>query len=128
VIERTEERFARRLPTGTDAWLTGGSLLVLLVIALGPRMVQQSFAGMFRDFGAAQDLPSLTRFALSIWFGPAVALPGALASIRSLFAPRRSWPLAAIIISVTLFFLGLALLLIGLYLPIFAIADKIKAE
>jgi type II secretory pathway component PulF len=110
--------------TGLD-WVAlavaGFAILGLLAFPVG------RFAAMFRDFDAA--LPPLTRFVLLPWSRVVMALPAVAClalGFRARHRPsaRRTWFAVAFVVG----FLAAVLCLIAMYLPIFAIAEAIKAE
>ncbi len=101
-------------------------LLALSLVAF-PLAVTPAFAAMFRDFGGP--LPWLTRLVLRPWLAPALALapagllalglgPRAAASIGQ----RRALVVAAFVLGLG----AVALCLLALYAPIFALAGAIK--
>jgi hypothetical protein len=92
-------------------------------------VVGRSFAAVFRDFGDAERLPALTRLAISGWFPIALGLvvgTGVTLGVRqaSDLGRRRAWIVGAFVVGAA----GFALCLVGVYLPIFALAGAIKAE
>jgi type II secretory pathway component PulF len=120
------ERAAPPSFTGLDwvalaaaAWAVAG----LLAFPVG------HFETMFRDFGALDTLPLPTRFVLWPWSRGVLALPAFAAvalGFRARRGPsrRRTW----FVVAVALGLVGAALCLVSMYLPIFALADAIKAE
>ena len=89
----------------------------------------RSFASMFHDFGTGDHLPALTKLAISWWFPAtlgALVLGGVVMGVRqpAPIQQRRAWIVGAFVLGG----IGLAVCLIGMYLPIFAVADAIKAE
>ena len=105
--------------------MAGFNLLGLLLFPIAGR----SFAGMFEDLGSRANLPLLTRLATSTWFPLALALPVAASLVIGLQARRplprrRAWVVGAFVLG------GLAfgLCVVGMYLPIFAIAGALKME
>ena len=96
------------------------------------RLVTFSLAdwrGMFRDFGSVEDLPLLTRTVLLPWSTLVLATPGVASiamavRVRRRHAQRRRWIVAAVVSA----FIGLAVFIAAIYLPIFTLADKIRAE
>jgi hypothetical protein len=96
--------------------------IVVLVVGIAP-----AFAGMYADFGAADALPALTRFVLSPAAAALGLVPSALAG-----AGLRARPIAVrrgfVVVG---FLVGLAMLglcLVGLYMPIFAVTDAVRAS
>jgi hypothetical protein len=86
-----------------------------------------NFAAMFEDFGSLSELPLLTRLATTTWFPLLLAatVAGMLGVGFGRRAPaRRYWLLGAVVLGAA----GFALCLVGVYLPIFAIAGAIKAD
>jgi hypothetical protein len=84
---------------------------------------------MFRDFGSAERLPALTKLAISVWFPVVlglIVLTGVLVGVRRALplARRRAFIVAAFLLGGG----GFALCLLGAYLPIFALAEAVKAE
>ena len=98
----------------------------MLVIA--PMPLQPHFAAMFRDFGEPARIPFLTRFALSGWFGPALALPTMVALARLFLTRRRIWGQVAIVAAGFTLIAGVALLQLAMYLPIFRLAGQVNGE
>jgi hypothetical protein len=100
-------------------------ILGLLVFPLAGR----TYAGMFEDFGAGASLPLLTRLAISVWFPPTLSVPASaslalgLAASRPLMK-RRLWVVGAFVLG----WGALGVCVVGLYLPIFVLADAIRAE
>ncbi len=88
-----------------------------------------TFSGMFTDVGASKDLPLLTRLATSAWFPLLLVLPVVACLVMGLrrktpLAVRRAWIVGAFALGCVSF----ALCLVGMYLPVFAIANAIRAE
>ena len=89
----------------------------------------RSFAGMFEDMGSRATLPLLTRLATSAWFPLVLALPVAAFLVfgRQACRPlqrRRAWVVGAFVLGGFAF----GLCLVGVYLPVFAVAGAVKAE
>jgi hypothetical protein len=109
-------------------WIgTAVTLLAALGLLYFP-IAGRTFAGMFADFGGARPLPTLTALAISWWFPLALGLAtggGVALGLRraSTLGRRRAWIVGAFLFAG----LGLTLCLIGAYLPVFELADKIKA-
>jgi len=107
------------------ALVTGGSVFGLV----GFPLVGSTYVGMYEDFGASASLPLLTRLVISGWFPPLLAATAAAPLALGLrpsrpLAQRRLWVVGA-------FLLGwgaLGLCVVGLYLPIFALAGAVGAE
>jgi hypothetical protein len=103
--------------------VTGSTIAGLMLFPVG------SFRTVFHDLGSPQDLPLLTRIALFPGFPLILALP-ALVSFalglrpRHRLSQRRMWIVAAF----SLGCLGSALCVVAMYLPIFTLAGKIKAD
>jgi MFS family permease len=92
-------------------------------------VVGRSFASMFRDFGDANELPALTRLAISGWFPAALGITavvglGAGTRRSARLSRRRAFIVAAFIVGCV----GIGLCLVGVYLPIFSIAGKVTAD
>lgn len=109
---------------GIAVALTG---LLATVLFAFPYLVGRHFRLMFDDFGTAS-LPALTNLALSTWFpsvlGAVTAIGPAVAGIPSIsLARRRRVVVAAFVFGCAAF----AMCLVGMYLPIFDLADNIKA-
>jgi hypothetical protein len=88
-----------------------------------------TFSGMFKDVGAGKDLPLLTKLATSAWFPLLLVLPivACLAlglRRKSPLVVRRAWIVGAFALGCVSF----ALCLVGMYLPVFAIANAVRAE
>ena len=84
---------------------------------------------MFHDLGSADDLPLLTRIVLFPGASVALATPALIAFVvaflgRQPLARRRTWIVAAFGLGL----LGMALCLVAMYLPIFSLAGRIKAD
>jgi hypothetical protein len=99
-----------------------------LVLAMFP-LAGEAFAVMLKDFGSADDLPVLTRLATSTWFPMALAFPVIAALLtgvrgRGPIARRRAWIVAAFVLGCA----GFAVCLVGVYLPVFALAGAVGAE
>jgi hypothetical protein len=107
-------------------WIGLGVACLLIV-----RLLAFAFGGwrtMFRDFGSLDELPWLTRIILGWWAPPALALPAIAALVmfyrrRRQQAERRRWLLAAVVLS----FVGLAVCIVAIYLPVFSLAGKLEA-
>ena len=90
-------------------------------------LVGRAFAVMYADFGATEALPVATRLALAPWCPPLLAaatvlvLAGGLRPSASI-GQRRAWIVGAFVFSL----LGFALCLVGLYLPLFALAGSVE--
>jgi len=121
------EPAASRQPFTALDWIgtvvAGCSIAAMVLFPVG------SFGAMFRDLGAREELPLLTRMALSPWFRVAFALPAVAAIALGLRAPRpmaqrRAWIAVAFVLGGV----GLGLCVVAMYLPIFEIAGKIKAD
>jgi type II secretory pathway component PulF len=123
-----------RCPAMRDARLTTLDVIAVLLTGLVsatlvafPHVVAPRYREMFADFGAAP-LPALTRLVLSTWFptalGAATATGPILGCIPAIpLTFRRIALVAAFVLGLASF----AVCLVGLYLPIFALADSIKA-
>jgi hypothetical protein len=88
-----------------------------------------TFSAMFEDGGAGKDLPFLTKLATSAWFPLLLVLPVVACLVMGLrrknsLAVRRAWIVGAFALGCVSF----ALCLVGLYLPVFAIANWMRAE
>jgi len=88
-----------------------------------------SFRRMFDDFGARDAMPLATRFVL--WPGarivlaaPAVISVGLGLRARHLRSRRRTWFVVALVLGL----IGAGVCLVSMYLPIFTLADAIKAD
>lgn len=88
----------------------------------------RSFDAMFRDFGAREQLPLLTRLALTPWFPELLSLPAVVALVIGL---RGSAPLKrrrlAVVTAFCLGVIGLGVCLAGVYEPIFDVAGKVRS-
>jgi hypothetical protein len=106
----------------TGALLAGFGVLGLL----GFPLVGRTYAGMFEDFGAHAALPRLTRLATSVWFPCVLSLP-AIASLMLGFRRRPIAQRRLCVVGATVLGWGaLALCVVGLYLPIFALAGAVR--
>jgi hypothetical protein len=118
------ERMAREPLTTLDsigAALAGFTSLGLLAFPIAGR----SFATMFEDFGSRVQLPLLTRLATSIWFPPTLGVLVAAWVVAGIvgrlpMSQRRGCIVGAFIGGCV----GIALCLIGAYLPIFELAQR----
>ncbi len=86
-----------------------------------------AFAGIFRDLGGEEHLPTLTTLAVSLWFPPLLGLVVALATARGVrgalpLTQRRLWVLGAMV------FAGVSIgaCVIGVYMPMFMLSGNIK--
>ncbi len=100
--------------------------LLLLAVGATPVSVSATFLELFESFGEVEELPALTRLALSPWYGLLAPLPALILLIWGV-AGRGGLPgrRASIVAS---FCLGLAILavyLLGAYSPIFEVADAV---
>jgi hypothetical protein len=106
--------------------LTGLGVAALVALSL---VVAPAFATMFADFANVR-LPPLTELALHPWAPPTMGSLSALPTVVAL-AMRHPDTLVVRRWLVVLGFFAvagtLALMLYGLYAPIFQLADKIKA-
>ena len=106
------------------ASVAGFPALGLLLFPLAGR----AFASMFRDMGSPDRLPTLTRLAVSGWFPPLLGLLVVTAGANCLrdalpLPTRRAFIIGAFLLGAV----GLGLCLLGAYLPIFSIANAVKA-
>lgn len=106
-----------------------GTLVAGATIASLGVLPLAGFGGIFRDLGSTADLPLLTRMALMPGFTLVLALPAAASlalafRARSRLSQRRTWIVAAFILGC----LGHGICAVAMYLPIFTIAGKIKAD
>jgi hypothetical protein len=105
--------------------VAGSTGLGLLLFPFASR----TFASMFRDFGPAANLPALTRLVISGWFPMLlglVVIAGVVAGVRRAgsLSKRRAVLVGAFVLGGVSF----GVCLVGLYLPIFAIANAVKAD
>jgi hypothetical protein len=108
---------------GIAVFLTG---LVAAGLFAFPFAVGRHFGAMFADFGSAP-LPPLTGLAVSVWFpcalGAMVAGGPVLACIPAVpLAYRRRVLVAAFVLGCV----SVGVCVVGVYLPLFELADKIK--
>lgn len=115
-----------------DASLSAGDWIgfVLAAVAVGGLLVfpffTRPFEAMFMDFGAADQLPGLTKLALKPWFGPSLAvLPAAALGAALVSSFRRPWRRVAIVASFVTASLLLAACVAALYLPIVEVSGAI---
>jgi hypothetical protein len=98
----------------------------ILATSVTPLMVSRPFMEMFSEFGSVSELPALTRFSLSPWYGvltplpPLALLAWGIAGRGGIFQ-RRIVVVAAFVLA--LFVLGVYLC--GAYAPILEIAEAI---
>jgi hypothetical protein len=105
--------------------VAGFSAFGLLLFPLAGR----TFASMFRDVGSANHLPALTRLVISGWLPVILGLlvvSGVVAGVRAAtpLSRRRAFIVGAFVLGGV----GFGVCLVGLYLPIFAIADAVKSD
>jgi hypothetical protein len=122
VIEPSEERLQSLDIAGIVTSALGAIGLFLFPLASAP------FAGMFKDFGNVE-LPLLTRVALTTWFPISLGCLAAACAflgvrMRSSLPRRRALILVAVLSAAG----GMIACVIGMYLPIFALAGSIKAD
>jgi hypothetical protein len=101
------------------------ALLAAVLVAF-PFVVAPHYEAMFRDFGASP-LPPLTRLVLSaripIGLGATTATSAVLGCVPAIpRGVRRGVIVGAFVIGCA----GIAVCLVGLYLPIFRLADSIQ--
>ena len=105
--------------------VAGFSAVGLLLFPVAGR----SFGSMFRDLGSGSHLPTLTTLAISGWFP---MLLGLLVGTGVVVGVRPTVPLARrrilIVGAFVLGGIGFGLCLVGVYLPIFAIAGAVRAD
>lgn len=92
-----------------------------------PLVVTPAFAELFANFGSDSNVPAITRLVMAWWLPPALALvPAALViaaiSGQRALARRRLLGVAAFLCGAA----GVALYLVGMYAPIFAIAGAVR--
>lgn len=135
-VGRKNGEHARRMPPPSPRsvqftaleWV-GTTIASLGAVALlAFPLAAMSFARMFEDLGSRERMPGLTKLATSIWFP--LVLAGAVivmlaVGLRSRVERRRH---ALLIGALVLGVASLTLCVVGLYLPIFAIAGKISAD
>lgn len=93
---------------------------LVMVLAVAPR-----FSAMFSDFGS--ELPVFTALYLKPWFPPLLALaPMAIAGAGVVGGAPRA--LRAVLMAMAIFLTVTlpAVFLVGMYLPIFSLADAVK--
>jgi hypothetical protein len=103
--------------------VAGATILSLMVLPLA------GFGQMFRDLGGAETLPLLTRLALLPGFTLVLALPAVASFVSGLrsrrgLSRRRMW----IVVAFGLGCLGHGICAVAMYVPIFSLSDKIKAD
>jgi len=104
------------------------ALAMLATCALS--LAADAFAGMYRDMGATS-LPLLTRLALRPWLGPVFAAAPAALVILAIWKNRRlslGLRRALVVVAFCLALAAGAIVLYGLYLPIFELAGAVRAE
>lgn len=109
---------------------------IALVLAVGltaglelfPFLVAPRYAAMFDAFGAGP-LPALTQLSLSRWF-PIVLALAPLAGIGAALVERQTIGRRRALIVVSFFasLVALGICVVGLYLPLFALAGDIAAD
>ena len=113
--------------TSLDWGLLAVALLAIGLLVIVPLLLQPHWLQMFRDFGSDAALPPFTRFALSPWFGPTLALPGFVALVGALCVRRRGWVVATLVACSLASAAGLTSFFVAMYLPIFRLAEQIKS-
>ena len=106
-----------------------GTLATGLTIAGLMAFPAASFRTIFHDLSSPDDLPLLTRMALYPWFSVVLAAPALVAFAFGL-QPRRRLSLRRKCIAgaFLLACLGSAVCVVAMYLPVFTITGKIKAD
>jgi hypothetical protein len=101
--------------------------LLIIAIASAPFSVSVVFLEMFESFGGTlEELPLVTRLALSPWYGLLSPLPSLSVLVWGLFSHAPLvWRRAAIVASFCLGLMILGFYLFGAYAPIFEIADTV---
>lgn len=112
---------------GRVEWILAAlAALLALVICATPVTVSVSFIEMFREFGSIDELPFVTRAALSRWYGVGFAALVVVVAAAALVLPfgvaARRLTLTA---SCGLGLAGLAVYIFGVYLPLFELADLV---
>jgi hypothetical protein len=119
-----------------DEHLTAGDGIAMIITGMQaalllafPWVVGWRFEQMFLEFGATTGLPLLTRLALSIWFpvslGAATALGPVLGCISAVPLRHRR---AALVATFVFGWAALGVCMTGVYVPIFGLAGRIKAD
>ncbi len=108
---------------------TGITVFPVAALLFFHALAGRAFAQMFRDFGALGALPPLTALSISWWFPAVLGLAPLGALVRGVLAgtpvpERRTWIVGAFLMACV----GLAVCTAGVYLPIFDLAGKIKAD
>jgi uncharacterized BrkB/YihY/UPF0761 family membrane protein len=118
---------ATRSRPGVIDWVVAALATSLaLVIGATPFTVSPTFVGLFRDFGSIEELPAITRLALSGWYG--VGSAALLAGVTiSAMAPRLGVVARRAMLGscCALGLLGVGVYLFGVYLPLFELADLV---
>ena len=118
----TPERFSTLDRMGTVAALFAALALLSFPI------FGHNFATMFQDFGSPEHLPTLTRLAVTWWFPVSLGL----LVTAVILAGGSPLPLkvrrACIVVAFLVGCIGLGLCVVGVYLPVFQLADAVKAE
>lgn len=105
--------------------LTGFATLGLLLFPF----VGRTFSVMFEDLSDKGALPLLTRLATSAWFPLLLALPGGVGLALCLQRRRPLGHRRACIVGAFVFCgIAIALCIVGVYLPLFKLADAVHAE
>ena len=103
----------------------GVGWLVVLALASVPFTLAPQWQRMFKDMGGT--LPPITTLSLSLWFPLSLAALGAsLLAASLLLRGRLLHRRLAVALAVLIALSSLALLLIGLYAPIFTLAGAVK--
>jgi type II secretory pathway component PulF len=104
--------------------VTGAALAALVLLAT---LWVPSMTRLFRDFGGA--LPGLTRLVVSSLWAPAWGLLlGGAAAAGALVPLRQSARTAVLVTVATLAVLAAASVVAGVYLPLFQLADAVRAD
>ena len=86
------------------------------------------FEAIFLDLGPAEELPGLTRLALSRWLQSGFAVSVVALLTGGILARGSRGRLVCIGAAVVIGLVGIALCSTAMYLPIFSITGKIKAD
>lgn len=100
-----------------------GALIALRLLVVG------SFVAMYRDFGSPETLPAITRLVLGPWSTILVTLLVGVLSLTGVgvrAATGSRFGTALSVAAVVLGALSVAAVFVGLYAPIFAIAERIR--
>jgi hypothetical protein len=108
-------------------YVLGGAIVLFLMVLLIALFNVPQAEAIFADFGAA--LPALTVFLINAHGGlMALAVLFALPTLAFLFKPtRKRWPVILGVILLLLLIVGLALVVLGIFLPMSGLSEGVSS-